>query len=55
MDAGYPSATVSEVMGKVESLPKSLVDSYYAMVREDFKERVANDEDYQEKKREGSS
>ena len=36
-------------------MPDSLVQSYYDMVKEDIKIRLAHDEDYAEKKNDGSS
>ena len=43
-------------MNTVQEMPASLVKAYYDMVREDIKERLRNDPDYQEKKaQEGKS
>ena len=42
-------------MGNVDSLPEELVQSYYDMLKEDIKERLKEDEDYQEKKHDGNS
>jgi hypothetical protein len=41
LDAGYPQAMVSQVMDKVQSLPESLVEAYYLMVKDDFKKRLS--------------
>lgn len=49
IQTGYPSARVDEVMATVHEMPESLVKAYYDMVREDIKERLRNDPDYQEK------
>lgn len=51
MSSGFPQVKVDEVMGKVEKMPESLVQSYYEMVREDLKNRVQSDPDYRDKKR----
>ena len=37
-------------MSGIESLPESLVQAYYDMLREDISERLKDDEDYKEKK-----
>ena len=50
MTAGYPQAKVDEAMGKVDSLPESLVHSYYEMLREDVINRVRNDPDFNDKR-----
>ena len=55
MKAGFPQQKVDEVMGNVEHLPESLVQSYYDMLREDLTQRVQNDQDYQEKKSQGGA
>jgi iron complex outermembrane receptor protein len=48
--AGFPTMKVDEVMGNIDRLPDSLVQSCYEMVIEDLKERLSTDPDYQNKK-----
>lgn len=55
MSSGFPQAKVDEVMGTIEKLPDSLVSSYYEMIREDLKNRIQNDPDYRDKKRQNGS
>lgn len=55
LSAGYPQVKVDEVMGNISTLPESLVGAYYEMLREDVKERIEKDPDYQEKKKQNSS
>lgn len=51
--AGFPTMKVDEVMGNIDRLPDSLVQSYYEMVIEDLKERLSHDPDYHNKKGQG--
>lgn len=55
MSSGFPQAKVDEVMGTIDKLPDSLVSSYYEMIREDLKNRIQNDPDYRDKKRQNGS
>ena len=54
IEIGYPSAKVDEVLGGISSLPESLVNSYYEMLRADIKDRAQNDEDFLDAKQRGS-
>ena len=53
IDTGYPSAKVDEVFKDITDLPQSLVDSYLKMCRENFKEILENNDDYQDIKTKG--
>lgn len=46
---GFPSAKVDEVMSNVEALPESLVASYYDMVRDEIRDRLRQDDDFEAK------
>ena len=47
IDGGYASAKVDEVMKGIASIPESLVNAYFEMVKEDVKNRTKVDSDYQ--------
>ena len=41
-------------MGNIESLPESLVASYYEMMKDEATKRIRNDDDYKEKRGTGT-
>ena len=55
LGAGFPQVKVDEVLGTIDQLPDSLVESYYDMIKDDIKTRIKNDPDYRDKKRGDSS
>eukprot|EP00347_Sterkiella_histriomuscorum_P022410 403338593 len=55
IEFGYPSAKVDEVLSDVKEMPETLVQSYFNMLKQDIKERLADDEDYQDLKIRGDS
>jgi hypothetical protein len=54
IEIGYPSAKVDEVLGGITSIPESLVNSYFEMLRSDIRERVQEDEDFLDARQRGS-
>lgn len=55
LSAGFPQVKVDEVMGTIDKLPDSLVESYFEMIKDDLKTRIKNDPDYRDKKRSDGS
>lgn len=55
LSAGFPQVKVDEVMGTIDKLPDSLVESYFEMIKDDFKTRIKNDPDYRDKKKSDGS
>jgi len=54
IEAGYPSAKVDEVFKGIPEVPKNLEELFFGMLKENLKERIAEDVDFKEKKEKGS-
>lgn len=51
IDSGFATAKVDEVFKDLDKLPEELVNSYIDMSKQEVKDRLAKDEDYQEIKK----